>query len=100
MTDGPGSVSTVVLVLPEDKLAELDVDVTEGDNDCGERVDGKRDKGVGSDKYDGDDAPKGVANKIEGNRKEDVDKTDSESAAEARAAIRRVGMAEDRMDVQ
>ena len=65
MTDGPGSVSTLILVvvrteegvdellLPEkDKLVGLDVGVTEGDDDCGGRVDGERDKGV-----DGDDTP-------------------------------------------
>jgi hypothetical protein len=65
MTDGPGSVSTLILMvvrteegvdallLPEkDKLAGLDVGITEGDNDCGGRVDGECDKGV-----DHDDAP-------------------------------------------
>lgn len=61
MIDGPDSVSTLILVvvteedggellLPEeDKLAELDVDVTEEENDCDELVDGGRDKGVGGD---------------------------------------------------
>ena len=58
MIDGPGSVSTLILVvvrsteegrgellLPEeDKLAGLDVDVTEEDNDRSERVDGGWDK--------------------------------------------------------
>jgi hypothetical protein len=65
MIDGPGSVSTLILVvvrteegvdellLPEkDKLARLDVGTTEGDDDCGGRVDGERDKGV-----DGEDTP-------------------------------------------
>ena len=62
MTDGPGSVSTLILVvvrtekgvdallLPEkDKLARLDIGVTEGDNDCGGRVGGECDKGVDHD---------------------------------------------------
>ena len=54
MTDGPGSVSTLILVvvrteegvdallLPEnDKLAGPDIGVTEGYNDCGGRVGGE-----------------------------------------------------------
>ena len=62
MTDGPGSVSTLILVvvrtengvdallLPEkDKLAGLDIGVTEGDKDCGGRVGGECDKGVDHD---------------------------------------------------
>jgi hypothetical protein len=68
MIDGPDSVITLILVvvteedgggllLPEeDKLAELDVDVTEEENDCDELVDGGRDKGVGGD--DNDDGGK------------------------------------------
>jgi hypothetical protein len=76
MTDGPGSVSTLILVvvrstergggkllLPEeDKLSDLDVDVAKGD-----------DKGV-----DGDD----------------------EGAAEARAAAKRMRTAADHMDME
>jgi hypothetical protein len=46
----------VSYLLPEgDKLAGLNVDVTEEDNDCGGRVDGEWDKGVDGD--DVDDAP-------------------------------------------
>lgn len=58
MIDGPGSVSTLMLVvvgsteegggellLPEEnKLVELDVDVTEEENDCSELVGGGWDK--------------------------------------------------------
>jgi hypothetical protein len=52
MTDGPSSVSTLILVvvrsnellLPEkDKLVGLDVHVTEGDNDCGDIIEGDDD---------------------------------------------------------
>ena len=62
MTDGPGSVSTLIIVvvrtekgvdallLPEkDKLAGLYIGVTEGDKDCGGRVGGECDKGVDHD---------------------------------------------------
>jgi hypothetical protein len=103
MTDRPGSASTLVLVVvkgtegdrgellypEEDKLAELGhgVDVTEADNDCG-------------DKDDGDGAPEWVDKKGEGNKKEDEDKVESEGATEALAATRRMRMAEDSMDVQ
>jgi hypothetical protein len=101
MIDGPGSVNTLILVvvrsteegggellLPEeDKLAGLDVDVTEEDDDCGERVDGGWDKGVGGD--DDGDAP------------ECVDGKEDEGAGEARtAAARRTRMAKVHMDVQ
>jgi hypothetical protein len=99
MIDGPGSVSTLILVvvrsteegggeilLPEDKLVGLDVDVREEDKDCGERVGGGRDKGVCGDD-DGD-----VLGCVNG--KEDV------GAAEARtAAARRTRMTEAHMDV-
>jgi hypothetical protein len=93
MTDGPGSVSTPwlllvrsteegggeLLLLPEDdKLAGPDVDVVEGNDDCGERVDTERDKGVDGEDDD-DDGNVGVA--------------------EARAAARRTRMAVDRMTV-
>lgn len=112
MPDGPGSVSTLILVVvgstdggelllrEEDKLARLDVDGMEGDSDCGKRVGGKRDKGVDGD--DDDDAPGWVGDKGEGNGNEDKDKVESEGAAEAeaRAATRRMRTAEDRMDVQ
>jgi hypothetical protein len=102
MIDGPGSVSTLIrvvvrsteegggeLLLPEeDMMAGLDVDVTEEDNDCGERVDSGRDKGVGDDDDDGD-APGCVDGKEDG------------GAAEARiAAARRTRMAKAHMDVQ
>jgi hypothetical protein len=98
MTDGPGSVSTLMLVvvggelllLEDDELAELDVDVTAGDNDCGGRVDSEGDKGVDGDD---DDAPDG---KGEG----DEDGVEREGAAEARAAARRMRRAEDHIDVQ
>lgn len=99
MIDGPDSVSTLILVvvteeggdellLPEeDKLAGLDVDVTKEDNDCSERVDGGRDKGVGGD--DNDDAPWKVEGKEGG------------GTTEARtAAARRTRMAKVLMDVQ
>jgi hypothetical protein len=94
MTDGLASVSTLILVVVEgaegsrgevlfpeyDKLVELDIDVTEGDKDCGERVDGRRDKGVG---------------KCKG--KEDEDKVENEGAAKARAAARSMSTADDHM---
>ena len=101
MIDGPGSVSTLILavgrrteegggelLLPEeDMLAGLDVDVTEEDNDCGERVDGGRDKGVGND--DDGDGPGCIDGKEDG------------GAAEARtAAARRTRMAKAHIDVQ
>jgi hypothetical protein len=103
MIDGPGSVSTLIrvvvrsteegggeLLLPEeDMMAGLDVDVTEDDNDCGERVDSGRDKGVGDDDDDDGDAPERVDGKEDG------------SAAEAHtAAARRTRMAKAHMDVQ
>jgi hypothetical protein len=98
--DGPGSVSTLMLVvvrsteeegggellLPEeDTLVGLDVEVREEDKDCGVRVDGDWDKGVcGGD--DGD-----VLGSVNG--KEDG------GAAEARtAAVRRTRMTEALMD--
>ena len=82
MTDGPGSVSTLILVvvegaeenvdellLPEeDKLAGLDVGVTEEDN--------------------------------EGIEEEGKDKLEGEGVAAVRAAARRTRMAEDHMDVK
>ena len=97
MTNGPGSVSTVILVvgtkedvdellLPEDELAGLDVGVTEEDNDCVRGVDVEWDQGV-----DGDD---GVVNESEGTGKE------CESAAAARAAARRLRTAKGHMDVE
>jgi hypothetical protein len=101
MIDGPGSVSTLILVvvrrteegrgellLPEeDKLAGLDVDVTEEENECGERVGGGLDKGVECN--DDGDAP-GC-----------VDGKEDEGAGEARtAAARRTRMAKAHMDVQ
>ena len=100
MIDGPGSVSTLILVvvggteegggtllLPEeDMLVGLDVGVREDDKDCGERVDCGRDKGVWTDN-DGD-----VLGSV--NEKEDG------GAAETRAAAaRRTRTAEAHMDV-
>ena len=64
-----------MLLLPEeDKLAGPDVDVVEGNDDCGERVDGD------DDEDDGDE--------------------ESEGVAEARAAARRTRMAVDRMTAE
>ena len=72
-----------MLLLPEeDKLAGPDVDVVEGNDDCGERVDTERDKGV-----DGEDD-------------EDDGDVESEGVAEARAAARRTRMAVDRMTAE
>jgi len=96
MTDGPGSVSTLILVvvstekggdellLPEDELAGLNVDITEVDNDCD----------------DDHGAPEWISGKGGGNGKEDEDEVECEGTAEARAATRRMRMTEDRMDVQ
>jgi len=105
MTDGPGWVSTLILVvvrseddllLPEDdKLAGLDVGVTEGD-DSGGKVDGEWDKGMDGD--DVDDVPEGVDDKDEGNGMEDEDEMEDAGAAEACAAARRMRTAEDHMD--
>ena len=101
MIDGPGSVSTLILVvvrsteegggellLPEEEiLAGLDVDVTEEDNDCGGRVDGGWDKGM-----DGDD---------DGDAPGCVDGKEDEGAGEVRtAAARRTRMAKAHIDVQ
>jgi len=98
MIDGPGSVSAIIpivvrstedggeLLLPEeDMLAGLDVDVTEEDNDCGERVDGGRDKGVGND--DDGDAP-GC-----------VDGEDGGTAEARTPAARRTRMVKTRIDI-
>ena len=98
MADGPGSVSTLILVivrteegvdallLPEkDKLAALGVGVKEGGND-GRRVDGECDKIV----VDGKEECKG----------EDKDKWVSEGAAAARAATKRTRTAEDHINLQ
>ena len=71
-----------MLLLPEDKLAGPDVDVVEGNDDCGERVDTERDKGV-----DGEDD-------------EDDGDVESEGVAEARATARRTRMAVDRMTAE
>jgi len=99
--NGPGSVSTLIpvvvrcteegrgeLLLPEeDTLAGLDVDVTEEGDDCGERVESGRDKGVG-----GDD---------DGNASGNVDEKGDEGAAEVRtAAARRTRTGKAHMDVQ
>lgn len=91
MIDGPGSVSTLILVvargteedgdevlLPEEELARLNVDVTEGD--------GERDKEV-----EGDDG--------ERNGMEDKDKVEDEGAADALATARRMKTVEGHMDV-
>ncbi len=99
MTVGPGSVRTLILevvrpeegrvelLLPaEDKLAGVDVDVTEGDSEYGEWVDDERYKGV--DGNDDGDAPGCV------DRKED------EGTAEAGATARRTRTAKDRMEMQ
>lgn len=99
MIDGPGSVSTLILVvvtedgggellLPEEgKLAGLDVDVTEEDNDCDEGVNGVWDKGVWGEDVNG------VPGYVEG--KEDG------GAAEAHIAeTRRTRVAKADMDVQ
>jgi hypothetical protein len=67
-------------------LAGLDVDVTEEDNDCGERVDGGRDKGVSND--DDGDAP-GC-----------VDWEDGGTTEARTPAARRTRMVKARIDVQ
>ncbi len=69
----------------------LDVGVTEGDDDCGERVGGGGDKEVGG----GDDD--GAPGCIDG--KEDEDELEGEGAAKARTAARRTKTAKERMDV-
>jgi hypothetical protein len=100
MIDGPGCVSTLILavvrsteegggelLLPEEDIsAGLDVDVTEEDNDCGERVNGGRDKGAGDD--DDGDAP-GC-----------VDGEDGGTAEARTAATRRTKIAKARINVQ
>ena len=101
MIDGPGSVSTLMLVvvrsteegggellLPEEnKLVELDADVTEEEYDCSELVDAGWDKGVGGD--DNGDALECVGWKEDGG-----------TAEAGTAAARRTRMAEVHMDEQ
>jgi hypothetical protein len=77
MRDGPGSVSTL------------------STEECGGEPD--EDKVAG---LDVDDASEWVDRKGEGNGKEDEDKVESEGAAEARAAARRMRTTEDHMGVQ
>jgi len=92
MIDGPDSVSTLILVEGRGELllAGLDVDVTEEDNDCGELVDGGRDKGVAGDDNDGDDDAPGC-----------IDGKEDGGAGEARTAAARITrMAKAHMDVQ
>jgi hypothetical protein len=97
MIDGPGSVSTLVLVvvrstaegggtllLPEEDI--LDVGVREDDKDSGERVDGGRDKGACTDN-DSD-----VLGSVNG-------KEDGGTAETRAAAARRTRMTEAHMDV-
>jgi hypothetical protein len=94
MTDGPDSVSTLILVVvsteeggdellfpEEDKLDRLDVD------------DGEVDKGVDGD----NDGPECVDDKDECDEKED--EVEGEGAAEARAAAKRMKTAADHMGV-
>jgi hypothetical protein len=82
--DGPGSVSTLILVV---------IGSTEG----GELLLPEEGKLA---RLDDDDDGGGVDDKDEGNGKEDEVKVEREGAAEARAATRRMTIAEDRMDVQ
>jgi hypothetical protein len=100
ITDGPGSVRTLILEVvrcteegrvelllsEEDKLAEVDVDVTEGDNECGEWVDNRRGKGV-----DGDD---------DGDAPRFVDGKEDEGAADAGAAAKKTRTVKDHMEMQ
>lgn len=87
MVDGPGSVSTLILVVV-------------GSIDGGELILPEEDELARLDGDEDNDIPELVDDKGKGNGKEAEDKVESEGAAEAHAATRRMRTAEDRMDVQ